>query len=415
MLLARRIQKRMQNPFARTFRGFRYRDFRLVWTGAFISTTGTWMQTVAQSWVVLTLTGSAFYLGVDAFLATLPMILFSLFGGVLADRIDRRKLLLVSQVLQMTFAFVLAGLIGTGVVRVWHIFILSFLTGSAQSIGGPAYQALLPVLVEREDMPNAIALNSMQFNLARMLGPVLAGLTLASLGSAACFALNGLSFVAVIVTLLMIGTPFMPRPTLGASVMSQMREGFRFLGKRRELIHLSALGFLTSFFAIPLITLLPVVAKQIFGLGATGYSWIMAASGAGSVTGALIVAASGHTRRKGLFALVLELALSVFLFVFAFSRVLPLSLVMLFFAGASLLGVIAMVFSLAQLATTEGMRGRVMSIFMLAFRGGMPLGNLLSGWIADHAGVTTALAINAVAVMAISLSFLLPRTTVRSL
>lgn len=405
----------MKNPFERTFRGFRYRDFRLVWTGAFISTTGTWMQTVAQSWVVLTLTGSAFYLGIDAFLATLPMILFSLFGGVLADRVDRRKLLLLSQVLQMTFAFVLAGLIGTGVVRVWHIFILSFLTGSAQSIGGPAYQALLPVLVEREDMPNAIALNSMQFNLARMLGPVLAGLTLASLGSAACFALNGLSFVAVIVTLLMIGTPFIPRPTLGASVMAQMREGFRFLGRRRELIHLSALGFLTSFFAIPLITLLPVVAKQIFGLGATGYSWIMAASGAGSVTGALIVAAAGHTRRKGLFALVLELALSVFLFVFAFSRVLPLSLVMIFFAGASLLGVIAMVFSLAQLATTEAMRGRVMSIFMLAFRGGMPLGNLLSGWIADQASVTTALAINAVAVMVISLSFLLPRTTVRSL
>jgi len=405
----------MQRQLAQTFRGFRYRDFRLVWIGAFISTTGTWMQTVAQSWVVLELTGSAFYLGVDAFLATLPMILFSLFSGVLADRIDRRKLLLVSQALQMTFAFVLAALIASGLVRVWHIFVLSFLTGSAQSLGAPAYQALLPVLVDREDMPNAIALNSMQFNLARMVGPVFAGFALAAFGSAACFALNGISFMAVIVTLLMIRTPFVPKRHDGVSILDQMREGFRFLGVRPELLHLCLLAFLTSFFAIPLITLLPVVAKQTFGLGATGYSWIMAASGAGSVVGAIVVAGSSYTRRKGRLTLEFQLATAVFLMIFAFSRLLPLSLVAIFLTSTALLGVIAMTASLIQLATTEEMRGRVMSVFMLTFRGGMPLGNLLSGWVAENVSVTVALAVNATALCIVGLGFLVPKTRVREL
>lgn len=401
--------------FASAFHAFRYRDFRLVWIGAFTSTTGTWMQTVAQSWVVLSITGSAFYLGVDAFLATLPMILFSLFGGVIADRLDRRKLLMLSQVLQMSFAFVLAALIFTGTVEVWHIFVLSFLTGTAQAIGGPAYQALLPVLVPREDVPNAVALNSMQFNLARMIGPTLAGFALASVGAAACFGLNGLSFVAVIVTLMMIHTSFKPKERKTTSLLFDLREGFTFMGENRTLGHLCLLAFATTFFGVPVVTLMPVVARETFGLGAAGYSWLMAASGAGSVLGAFLIAGSARTPRKGRLALILQVAFALFLLGFALSRNLWITLAMTFLTGASLLGVIALVSSLVQLATSEAMRGRVMSIFMLAFRGGMPLGNLLSGWVAERWSVTTALSINAVAAALVGLSFLLPRTRVREL
>ncbi|HUO85549.1 MAG TPA: MFS transporter [Thermoanaerobaculia bacterium] len=405
----------MRQHILRTFQAFRYRDFRLVWIGAFTSTTGTWMQTVAQSWVVLQLTDSAFWLGVDAFLATLPMILFSLVGGAIADRVDRKKLLLASQFLQMSFAFVLAALILFEVVEVWHILVLSFLTGSAQAFGGPAYQALLPTLVEREDVPNAIALNSMQFNLARMIGPLLAAVALAAWGAAACFGLNGLSFIAVIVMLLMVSARFVPERREGRTMIADIREGFGFMEENPHLIHLSAIAFAASCFGIPLITLLPVVAKELFQSGVTVYSWLMTASGAGSVAGALVVAAAGYLPRKGRLALFFQLSLGVFLLSFAFSRNLWLSLALLFCTGASLLGVIAMVSSLIQLATAEAMRGRVMSIFFLAFRGAMPLGNLLSGWIAERWSVTAALTLNATCLALVALGYLLTPNRVREM
>jgi len=201
------LQSPPQGAFARTFSALRYRDFRLLWFGAFTSTTGTWMQTVAQSWVVLSMTNSAFLLGVDGFLATGPMLLFSLIGGALADRLERRRIMLLSQYMQMSFAFVLGFLIWTHTVKVWHIFLLSFLTGSAQSVSGPAYISLLPLLVKREDVPNAVAMNSMQFNLARVIGPILAGIALTAFGAAICFGLNGLSFIAVIIALMLIRSP----------------------------------------------------------------------------------------------------------------------------------------------------------------------------------------------------------------
>lgn len=405
-----------RGSLATTFSALRYRDFRLVWIGAFISTTGTWMQTVAQSWLVFSMTQSAFLLGLDAFLGTVPIILFSLFGGVAADRFDRRKMLMTSQVLQMTFALVLVGLIVSGKVEVWHIFILSFLTGTAQSIGGPAYQALLPVLVKRDHIPNAIAMNSLQFNLARVIGPVLAGLALASYGPAVCFALNGMSFIAVIITLLMVQGSMIPQNQgVRESFLRDLRAGFAFMEKNRTLIHLSFIGFASTFFGIPIVTMLPVVARDVFHLGAQGYSWILTASGAGSVCGALIVAASGHIHRKGKLALWFQLAFAGFLIIFALSQHLWLSVLMVFCAGASLLGVVAMTSSLVQLATSEAMRGRVVSIFMLAFRGGMPLGNLTAGYMAEVFSVRTALALNAVALGAVALTFLIPRTRVKEL
>jgi MFS family permease len=284
---------------SRTFSALRYRDFRLLWIGAFLSTTGTWMQTIAQGWLVLDMTGSAFLLGVDGFLATGPMIIFSLFGGVIADRVERRKIMLFSQYLQMTFALILAALIWGGTVKVWHIFLLSFLTGSAQSFSGPAYISLLPLLVKREDVPNAIAMNSMQFNLARVIGPIFAGAALVAWGPAICFTVNGLSFFAVIVALLLIRSPGPKATDESKGVFDDMKEGFRFVTSRPKLLTLTFLAFAGTFLGMPIITFLPVVAKSIFGLKANGYAWMMTTYGLGSVTGALFVAATVHAARKG--------------------------------------------------------------------------------------------------------------------
>lgn len=393
----------------RTFSALHYRDFRLLWFGAFTSTTGTWMQTVAQGWVVLEMTRSPFLLGVDGFLSTGPMLLFSLFGGVIADRLERRKIMIYSQYLQMSFAFVLAALLWSGNVKVWHIFLLSFLTGSAQSFSGPAYISLLPLLVKREDLPNAIAMNSMQFNLARVVGPILAGITLATWGAAACFAINGLSFVAVIISLLMIRSPKVSARPEGRGMVEEMRAGFRFVAHRRTLVLLTFLAFAGTFLGMPIVTFLPVVAKSVFGLGANGYASMMTAYGIGSVTGALVVAALIHAAKKGALALRLQLAFAVLLVCFAASRSFPLSMVIAFLAGGCIVGVISLYSSLVQLTTSDDMRGRVMSIFMLAFRGGMPLGNLIAGYVAQRWSISIALAINGTLLAIVALTFLLRR------
>src|SRR5688572_7490179 len=199
---------------ARLAAALTYRDFRVLWFGAFLSTIGTWMQKVAQNWLVLTITGSsAFYLGLDSFLGELPILLFTLVGGVVADRHDRRRLLVTSQLIQMSAAFVLAGLIYFDLVRIWHVLMLSALTGCAQAFGGPAYQSLMPLLVDKNDLPNAVALNSIQFNLARVIGPLLAGAALAAFGMVACFGLNGLSFLAVIAAILSLHIRHIPATT----------------------------------------------------------------------------------------------------------------------------------------------------------------------------------------------------------
>lgn len=399
-----------RGPIARTFSALHYRDFRLIWFGAFTSTTGTWMQTVAQGWVVLQMTNSAFLLGVDGFLSTGPMLIFSLFGGVVADRIERRKIMLLSQYLQMTFAFVLALLIYFGEVQVWHIFVLSFLTGSAQSFSGPAYISLLPLLVKREDVPNAIAMNSMQFNLARVVGPLLAGLALSWWGAAACFAVNGLSFLAVIVALNLIGGPRETGYERKGGLLDEMKEGFRFVASRRKLVILTFLAFAGTFLGMPIVTFLPVVAKSIFGLGANGYAWMMTTYGLGSVTGALLIAATAHYTSKGRLALFLQLSFACLLVAFAFSRSLPLSLVIAFFAGSCIVGVVALYSSLVQLTTSDAMRGRVMSIFMLAFRGGMPVGNLIAGYVAQRWSISAALAVNGSILAMVALFFIVRGT-----
>jgi MFS family permease len=259
-------------PFlARIFRAFRYRDFRLMWIGACASTIGTFVQQFAQSWLVYALTKDPFYLGLDLFLGQLPIIMFSLFGGVFADRMDRRKMLLTSQYIQMACAFLLAFLFVTHVVQVWHILALSFIVGLGQSFGGPAYSALLPTLVGPEDLANAIAMNSIQFNLARILGPTIGGLTYALFGPTWCFTLNGISYLAVIVSLFMIHVKFVP-PKTRERVMTSMGEGIRFIRHRSGMSGLVVLAFCTTLFGFSLTAFLPVFVKTIFHKGPETYT-----------------------------------------------------------------------------------------------------------------------------------------------
>jgi MFS family permease len=400
----------------RTFQAFYYRDFRLMWSGAFTSTTGTWMQNVAQAWLVLDMTGSsaAFFLGLLAFLGDLPILLFSLVGGVLADRIDRRIILLGSQYIQMTCAFVLTLLVYFKVIHIWHMMILVFVAGTAMSFGGPAYQALVPGLVDRKDLSNAVALNSIQFNLARVVGPLMAGVALTTLGAVLCFFLNGLSFLAVIAGLYMIRASFQPQKT-SASVWEGIRSGFVFVRGRGSLWQLTMLGFVSTFCGIPLLTLLPVVAKNTFHLNARGYSYLFSISGIGSILGALIYAGLTQRRHHGLLALRVQLAFAVLLGIFALSHSLLLSYAALFLSGICLITLFASVTSLVQLAVTEDMRGRVMSIFMLAFRGGMPLGNLVAGYFASQFSPAKALFSLSCLMGATALAFLISDTGIKKL
>jgi predicted MFS family arabinose efflux permease len=394
--------------FSRTFSALHYRDFRLLWFGAITSTIGTFMQTLAQAWLVYKMTNSPFLLGFDGFLATGPMLLFSLFGGVVADRMARKKIMMASQIAQGTFALVLAVLIWTHSVKIWHVFLLSFLTGSAQSFSGPAYISLLPLLVKREDVPNAVAMNSMQFNLARVIGPAIGGVVFATLGAAWCFFINGISFGAVIIALVMIRMPPIQDQREGPrNIFHDMREGFVFVRQRRTLLMLTFLSFAGTFLGMPLFTMLPVVAARIFDLGPRGLSLLQADYGIGSVVGALLVASSSYAAKKGRLALMLQLAFACTLVAFGISRNLGASLVIAFFAGVCIVGVISLYSSLVQLITSDAMRGRVMSIFMLAFRGGMPLGNLLAGFVAQRWSITTALTVNGAVLAVVALAFIL--------
>ena len=384
-----------------------------MWFGAFASTIGTWMQKVAQSWLVFDLTKSSFFLGLDDFLGQLPILLFTVLGGVIADRHDRRHLLLSSQYVQMTTAFTLAALVWTNVVRIEHILVLSFFTGFAQAFGGPAYQSLMPTLVPKQHLPNAIALNSIQFNLSRIFGSLLAGATLAAFGTAICFGLNGLSFLVVIAALLSLSVKHI-KPEK-KPLLQEMRGGFSYVKREPALIALTVVAFLTTFLGLPLLTFLPVFARDVFKGDVGMYSTMMAFSGAGSVVGALIVAWLGRFRHMGLTLLLVQVAFGLLVAAFALSRTLWLSELILFCAGVSAMIVTAMTTSLVQLVVPDHLRGRVVSIYMVAFRGGMPLGSLASGFASSAVSVPVVLGVNGALVSMVGIYFLSRSHGVREL
>lgn len=377
--------------FKRAFKAFEYRDFRIQWIGACTSSIGTWMQSLAQSWLVYELSKNPFFLGLDSFLGQFPIMLLSLVGGVFADRINRRNILLMSQYVQMSCAFLLTILIATHVVAVWHILSLSFVVGIAQAFGSPAYQALLPSLVGKEDYSNAIALNSIQFNLARVIGPSLGGIALASLGAVWCFGLNGISFLAVITTLYMINVKYIPARS-SEPILTSMKCGIRFIRQSEGMELLILLAFVMTLLGIPLTVFLPVFAKEVFQQGPSTYTLLLVCSGTGSVAGALAVAGLGRVKRQGLTALLFLTAQGFMVFGFSLSKWLPLACGFLFCAGACMMGTFSMVSSLVQSITTDEMRGRVMSVYNVAFRGGMPIGSLILGRLIPIYGVSATMA-----------------------
>ena len=398
----------------RAFAAFTYRDFRVLWFGAFSSTVGTWMQKVAQSWLIFDLTNSSFYLGLDDFLGQLPILLFTLVGGVIADRHDRKRLLLGSQFVQMATAFALAALVFQGRMHIASILALSFTTGLAQAFGGPAYQAMIPSLIHKKDLPNAIALNSIQFNLARVFGPLFAGVTMAALGAAGCFTLNGVSFLIVIVALMSLSLKHIP-PTDRKPMVTELKGGFEYARSEPAIVALTILASITTFLGLPLLTFLPVFAREVFHGDVGRYSEMMAYSGAGAVVGALVTAWLGKFKHMGLTVLLVQLLFGVFLTAFAISRIAWLSNLLLFLDGAALLMVFSMTASLVQLIVPDHLRGRVMSIYMVAFRGGMPLGSLWGGYAATLSSAPYVLAVNGVLLALVAIYFLVRSHGIREL
>ncbi len=379
---------------------FTFAKFRDMWLAAFTSAVGTWIQRFAQQWLILSLTGSAFILGLNTFLAELPLLLFTLIGGVIADRHDRRHLLMGSQAVQMLCALALTAIVFFDVTRVRYILVLSFIAGLAQAFGGPAFQSLVPSLVPRQHLPNAIALNSIQFNLAQAIGPAIGGIVLVSLGMAACFGLNGLSFLVVIVVL---HSMEVPRPTPGPRkhILAELGGGLSYVRHGGALLALTVLAFATTSLALPIRAFLPVFATD-----AAHLSRMMTTLGIGAVAGALIVAWLGSFAHMGRTLLLAQIVFGGLVAAFALVPASALSYVLLFLGGAALLMIFSLTNSLVQLAVPDELRGRVMSIYLVAFRGGMPLGSLVSGYFISQFSAPIVIATNGLLLSVVAAGFL---------
>jgi MFS family permease len=368
-------------------------SFRLFLGGAFLSNVGSWMQSIAQAWLVLQLTNSPFYLGLDGFANTIPIAVFALGGGVIADRFDRRKLLLATQWILLILALVLALLTQLKVVTVWEVILFSFCTGLTQSIAWPVYQAILANIVHREHLSNAIALNSTQFNLARMVGPVIGALALSTVGTAGCFYANAVSFLTVIYALWRMRQPVNRRPTglERVSFLESIREGMGYMLAARSLLWLLVTMAVTTLLGVPLVTLLPVFARDILKIGASGFGILVGSFGVGAVIAGVLVALLGDFQGKGRFVV-----RSMFLFVvgmlgFSISRNLLVSVLCLVICGFSMVGYASVINTVIQGNVPDHLRGRAMSLFVFSFGGCMPFGNLLAGYLAKVFTAPTAL------------------------
>ena len=381
-------------PVRRMFRALRHPQYRLFWSGNIISNTGTWMHTLAQGWLVLQLTNSPLWLGLVGFTSWIPLLLFTPLGGVIADRADRRRVMLLAQSALMVLAFLLALLTSLDIVNIQHILVLSFLSGLAMAMNTPAYQASVPELVGSEDLTNAIALNSAQYNLSRMLGSALAGLALDRIGVAGCFYLNAFSFLALLLALVRIRLPARAAADAGSSgrLWKPLLATFYYLRHHRVLRTLILLEALASFCGMPYMVLMPVFARDVLEVGPRGFGYLMGAAGVGALSGALLLAWRGDRSRKGAFALHSALLFYAALVVFALSRRFDLALVALALNGATMVTAISTINNLLQKYVAPEMRGRIMAIHAMAFLGLAPLGGLLAGAVAERVGAPEALA-----------------------
>jgi MFS family permease len=378
------------------FGALRHRNFRLFYSGQLVSLAGTWMGNTAQAWLVLVLTDSPFYVGLVGALGSLPVLLLALFAGTVADRMSKLRLVMITQASSMVLAFAMAALVLTDRITVSQIIVIATLMGAVNAFDVPARQSFFVEMVGKDDLMNAIALNSSAFNVTRVLGPAVAGVVIGKLGVGVCFLLNGLSFLAVLTALFAIRLPPYRRAALPPSTWAHIREGLRYVtGDRRVsaiVLNIAAL----SIFGYPFLVLMPVVARDVLGKGAVEFGWMSSAVGAGALAGALMLAAFARRLPKGRMLRWASTGFGIILFAFSLSRSLPLSLAVLVMTGFVLIVNTATTNTLLQTLTPDELRGRVMSVFTLAFVGMGPIGALQAGILADRIGAPTTLMVGAV-------------------
>jgi MFS family permease len=378
---------------ASAFAALRHRNFRLFWTGQTISLVGTWMQTLAQGWLVLKLTDSAFWVGLVSFVGSVPILIASLPAGVYVDRADKRRLVMAAQALLLIEAALLAVLVATGVVRAWQVAVLAGVVGLVNAVEIPARQSMIVELVGKEDLTNAIALNSSAFNATRVVGPAVAGVIVAKLGLAVCFGLNALSYVAVLLGLRWIVLPPRVRAAPAGDTFEEFREGLRYVRRDRRVLALILATAAVSALGFPYVVLLPVFARDVLGVGADGLGVMTAAVGLGALASALGLAAFGSRVRRGRLVAWAGPAFGVAVAAFAYTRWFPLTLVVLGVTGFAMVLNNAATNTLLQGLVPDEIRGRVMSIWSTVFVGFSPIGALEAGWLASRIGAPAAVAI----------------------
>ena len=409
-----RISASLPKSVRRTFIALKYPNYRLWFGGQLISLVGTWMQATAQGYLIYSLTNSAKWLGVVGFASGIPTWLFTLYGGVIADRIPRRTLMLITQSAMMVLAFILAGLVYRNVVQPWEIVVLAFLLGVANAFDAPARLSFVVELVDREDLTNGIALNSTMFNLATVVGPAVAGLTYAAFGPAWCFAINGLSFLGVIIALLLMKLKSAPPVGEKTTAILKIREGIKFVSVDPNImVLLTSLVFL-SVFGFGLMTLVPVWAVTILGGDVTTNGFLLSARGLGALIGALTVAALAYRRIKGKIWTAGSFILPVTLFLFSFTRIFPLSFLLLIGVGWGLMTMVNTTNAMVQEKVPDELRGRVMSLYILVFQGAMPIGALLIGWTAAGLTAPTTVVICAAILLGYAIYSVLKHPALRS-
>jgi MFS family permease len=374
-------------------RAFRHRNYRLFFFGQLISLTGTWMQSVAESWLVFRLTGSSALLGVAAFASQVPVLLLAPLGGIVADRANRHRVLVATQTMSMVLPLTLAALTLSGHVRVWHVFVLAACLGVVNAFDIPARQAFIMDMVGREDLVNAIALNSSMVNGARVVGPSVAGLLVAAVGEGWCFLLNGISYTAVIGGLLMMRVDRRPAPARRASPWRDTLEGFQFVARTGPVRALLLLLGAISFAGMPYAVLMPVFAEDILHGGARGLGLLMGCSGAGALAGALTLATRRGVRGLGTWVVTAAGAFGCALILFSLSRVFWLSAILLVPVGLTMMVQMAASNTLIQSMVPDALRGRVMAVYSMMFMGMAPFGALWAGAVAERVGAPATVAI----------------------
>jgi len=380
-------------PLPRGLRALSHRDYRLFWIGQLLSRIGTWMQSVGQAWLVLELTNSPFRLGLISTLQFGPVLLFSFVGGVLSDRVAKRKLILATQIAMMLQAFALSGLVWTGHIEYWHVAVLAAIYGVANSLDMPARQAYVVELVGKPDLLNAIALNSAVFNGARVVGPALAGSLIAAYGVGTAFLINGISFVAVLAALVAMRTDGAPHPGARATMREEIMQSLRYAGRTPRILLVLALLLFVSLFVINFNVVVPLIARDVFAAGAHGFGLLMACLGVGAVLGAVGVASAGLRRPSMAMVVVAALVASAGVLGLGFVRSFTLAGAILVVTGMAQIVFTSSVNSTVQITVPDAMRGRMMSLYVLVFVGVTPLGAFVTGWLAETFGIATACAL----------------------